>query len=115
MKHLMLATLALSVVSLSACAVDPATGQMTFSKPVPVSADTLRADIAEGQLLCQAGPGTVAMFSASGAAILAKGATKVAVDTVCGILGSVAVSPVGAPVGSVTVALPASLSIPLKT
>lgn len=31
------------------------------------------------------------------------------------ISGSVAVSPVGAPVGSVTVALPASLSIPLKT
>lgn len=113
MKNILLAGLA--TLALAACAQNPTTGAAEITSVAPVSATTLRSVIAEGQLLCSAGPATVAMFSTSGAAILAKGATKSAVDAVCAILGAVAVSPVGAPVGTVSVALPPSLVIPLKS
>ena len=105
MKHLLLPIAA--ALSLAGCANGAA-------PTVPVSAGTLRTYVAEGQLLCAAGPATLAMFAPSGAAILAKGATKAAVDAVCGAINSVAVSPAGAPVGSVTVALPPSVTIPLR-
>lgn len=104
----------LAMLALTACTQSPTTGAAEITSTAPVSATTLRSVIAEGQLLCSAGPATVAMFSTSGAAILAKGATKKAVDAVCAILGSVAVSPAGAPVGSVSVVLPPSISIPLR-
>ena len=104
MRLPLLATL--SALALAAC---------TPGTTAPVGAGTLRTYVAEGQLLCAAGPATLAMFAPSGAAILAKGAAKAAVDAVCATINSVAVSPSGAPVGSVTVALPASVVVPLRS
>ena len=115
MKHTLSACLLPLGLTLAGCAVDPTTGAVDLTTPAPITAATLRADIAEGQLICSAGPSTVAMFSTTGAAILAKGAPKAVVDTVCGLIGSVAVSPAGAPVGSVSVTLPPSLTVPLKS
>lgn len=112
MKHVILAGLA--TLSLAACTLTP-NGGAQLSTSAPVSADKLRTYVAEGQLLCSAGPGIVAMFSNSGAALLAKGATKAAVDTACGLINGVAVSPQGAPTGAVLVTLPSTLAIPLKS
>ncbi len=98
---------------LGACAL--ALAACTTTPTVPVSANTVRTYVAEGQLLCAAGPAALAMFVPSGAAILAKGATKAAVDAVCAAVNSVAVSPSGAPVGTITVTLPPTVSIPLRS
>jgi hypothetical protein len=102
MKHAILGACALALAACSA------------TSTVPVSATTVRTYVAEGQLLCAAGPAALAMFAPSGAAILAKGAAKAAVDAVCGAINSVAVSPSDAPVGAVTVLLPPSVTIPVK-
>ena len=80
------------------------------------TASQVQTAVAEGQLICANGPTAVAMFSTTGAAILAQGATKKAVTDVCSLIGGVAVSPPAAGgVQSVTVALPPSISIPLKS
>ena len=69
--------------------------------------------VADGQLVCAVGPTVVAMAYPSGAAVLAKGATKVFVDAVCGTIKGIAVSPPNAPVPTVTV-VPPTVVIPLE-
>jgi hypothetical protein len=99
MKRTSLVMVGLVAVSLGAC-----------------TATQMGNAVKEGQLVCAVGPTMVAMMSTSGAAILAQGATKLAVDTVCGLINGIAVSPPNfgvAPV--VTVALPPTVNIPLKS
>lgn len=79
------------------------------------TASQVQTAVSEGQLVCAVGPTAVAMSSTSGAAILAQGATKQAVNDVCGLIGGIAVSPPASGVQSVTVALPPSILIPLKS
>ena len=71
--------------------------------------------VQEGQLVCAVGPTVVSMSSTSGAAILARGATQEAVSAVCGLIRGIAVSPPGTPVPSVSVALPPSITIPVRS
>lgn len=80
------------------------------------TAQQVQTAISEGQLICAVGPTAVSMSSTTGAAIMAKNATKKDVDATCKLIGGIAVSPpVAGGVQSVTVALPASISIPLKS
>ena len=96
MKHILLAcTVALSLAACTTAQVGTA--------------------VQEGQLVCAVGPTVVSLSSTSGAAILAKGATKQAVDAVCALISGIAVSPPGAPIPSVTVALPPSITIPVRS
>ena len=72
----------------------------------------------DGQLACAAGSAVVAMQAVGAGntttAILAKGASSSAVQSVCGLISGVAVSPPAAGVaGTVTVSLPPSVKIPL--
>lgn len=71
--------------------------------------------VTDGQLVCAVGQARLAMSTDTGAVILAKDATKRAVDATCALLHGVAVSPPASGVQSVTVALPASISIPLTS
>ena len=96
MKHLLLPLAA--ALSLAAC-----------------STAQLGRAVQDGQLVCAVGPTVVAMSSTSGAAILARGATKTAVDSVCALIAGIAVSPPGGSVPSVTVALPPTITIPLRS
>lgn len=72
--------------------------------------------VAEGNLICQVGPTMFQMIDPSGAAILAKGAPKAAVDKVCGSVNgaAVALSNVSVTPAGLVVALPPSVTIPLK-
>ena len=96
MKHILLSLTA--ALSLAAC-----------------TATQVGTAVQDGQLVCAVGPMVVSLSSTSGAAILAKGATKAAVDAVCALISGIAVSPPGTPIPSVTVALQPSITIPVRS
>ena len=86
---------------------------VTSPVSAPVTTSTAARDLAPAQ---QVGPMAFQMLDPAGAALLAKGAAKSAVDTVCGAVGGVAtalqdvtVTPAG-----ITVQLPPSVTIPTK-
>ena len=95
-----------------------ALGVLSACTTTQVSRTLATADqvIADGQLVCKIGPTVVAMLAPSGAEILAKGASKSAVDTVCGLVNGAAVALPAASVqpAGLVVALPRSVTIPLK-
>ena len=105
MRSIRLALVA-ALTGLSACSANQATRTLATAQEV----------VSDGQLVCQVGPTAFAMLDPSGAAILAKGATKAAVDQTCALVNGVATAlpSVSVQPASVVVALPASVAIPLK-
>ena len=90
----------------------------------PVTTSTATRDLAtaqqvvdEGILVCKVGPIVAEMLTPSGAAILAKGATKAAVDQTCGLVNgaAVALSSVSVQPAGIVVTLPPSVTIPTRT
>ena len=94
------------IASLAGCTATQATRTIATAQQV----------ISDGQLVCKVGPTALAMFDSSGAEILAKGGTKQAVDTVCGIVDGIAVAlpNVSVQPAGLVVTLPPSVTIPLK-
>ena len=82
------------------------------------TATQVSSGLADGQLACAVSGSVVALQALTPAGtvspILAKGASSTAVQTACALVSGIAVSPPAAGVaGSVTVKLPASLTIPV--
>ena len=96
----------LMLAGLTACTASQASRTLATAQQV----------VADGQLVCQVGPAAFEMLDPSGAAILAKGATKSAVDTVCGAVNGVATAlpNVSVQPAGLVVQLPPSVTIPLK-
>ena len=107
------------LASLAGCSA----GAVTAPIAAPVTTSTATRDlltaqqvVAEGQLVCQVGSTAFAMLDPSGAALLAKGAAKTAVDAACGTVGGVAtaLSNMTATPAGIVVQLPPAVTIPTK-
>ena len=109
-----------SVLGLSAC---NGTAGVTSPVSAPVTNSTAARYLAtgqqivsSGQLICQVGPTVLQALDPSGAAVLAKGATKAAVNAACASVGGMAtaLNDVSVTPKGIVVTLPPTLTIPTQ-